>query len=95
MGAHQRHLDAQLDKADAEEVKYRKAYNEAYNESDAALAMFDESVNDTAVFDLANLIEAKANDQTIGACLRKIIQAVAAKQATRIADEAERTGFQN
>ena len=91
MGAHQRHLDAQLDKADAEEVKYRKAYNE----SDAALAMFDVSVNDTAVFDLANLIEAKANDQTIGACLRKIIQAVAAKQATPIADEAERTGFQN
>ena len=95
MGAHQRHLDAQLDKADAEEVKYRKAYNEAYNESDAALAMFALFVNETAVFELADLIEAKANDQTIGACLRKIIQAVAAKKATRIADEAERTGFQN
>ncbi len=95
MGVHQRHLDAQLDKADAEEMQYRRAYNAAYNESEAALAMFDMLVNDTAVFDLANLIEAKANDQTIGACLRKIIQAVAAKEATRVANEAARTGFQN
>jgi hypothetical protein len=95
MGVHQRHLDAQLDKADAEEMQYRRAYNAAYNESEAALAMFALFVNEPAVFELSDLIEAKANDQTIGTCLRKIIQAVAAKEATRVADEAARTGFQN
>jgi hypothetical protein len=95
MGAHQRFLEAQLDKADAQEMQYRRAYNAAYNESEAALAMFGDEANDTAVCELANLIEAKANNEALGVHLRMMIQAHAVKEATRLADEAARAGFKN
>jgi hypothetical protein len=95
MDAHQSWLEKPYDDEAADDAKWEAAYDEAYDETEATINVFDfENAELSDIEEIESLIGRKANNEMLGAALRKLIQNAAKQVATKAADAARDNGYQ-